>query len=57
MIKEQIVRFVELVKGYLELRFLVTEIDCGIIGHMPEEVAPLFEGVPENVVLPKAFLQ
>lgn len=38
-----------------ELRFLVTEIGCGIAGYTPAEVAPLFAGSPSNVVLPKSF--
>ena len=31
-----------------ELRFLVTEIGCGIAGYTPAQVAPLFEGAPDE---------
>lgn len=54
---EQVARFIEFAKEHLELKFLVTEIGCGIAGYKPEEVAPLFKDVPENVVLPKRFEQ
>ena len=52
---EQVARFIEFAKEHPELKFLVTEIGCGIAGYTPEEVAPLFKDVPENVVLPRAF--
>ena len=42
-----------------ELKFLVTEIGCGIAGFTPEEIAPLFtEAIPiENIYLPERFWQ
>ena len=52
---EQMARFIEFAKRHPELKFLVTEIGCGIAGYTPEDVAPLFKNIPENVVLPKAF--
>lgn len=52
---EQVERFIEFAREHPELTFYVTEIGCGIAGFSPEEVAPLFAGVPENVVLPGAF--
>ena len=55
VMKEQVSRFVEFAKEHPELKFLVTEIGCGIAGYTPEEVAPLFAGAPENVVLPESF--
>ena len=55
VMSEQIRRFVKFAKEHPELKFLVTEIGCGIAGYTPEEVAPLFEGVPQNVILPKTF--
>ena len=53
---EQVERFIEFAKNHPELKFLVTEIGCGIAGYAPEEVAPLFKDVPENIVLPETFL-
>ena len=55
VMKEQVGRFIEFAGDHPELRFYVTEIGCGIAGYKPEEVAPLFAGVPENVVLPTSF--
>ena len=52
---EQVARFIEFAREHPELTFYVTEIGCGIAGYSTEEVAPLFKGVPRNVVLPKAF--
>ncbi len=56
VMKEQVGRFVEFAREHPDLKFLVTEIGCGIAGYSPEQVAPLFKDVPENVVLPKSFL-
>ena len=53
---EQVERFIEFAKKHPELKFLVTEIGCGIAEYTPEEVAPLFKDVPENVVLPNTFV-
>lgn len=48
-------RFVAFAGEHPELRFLVTEVGCGIAGYTPAEVAPLFAGSPGNVVLPASF--
>jgi hypothetical protein len=49
--------FIEFAKAHPELKFLVTEIGCGLAGMKPKEVAPLFEGCIEleNVYLPERF--
>ena len=49
-------RFVEFARRHPELRFLVTEVGCGIAGYTPEQVAGFFRGVPDNVILPASFL-
>lgn len=38
-----------------KLRFLVTPIGCGLAGYSPREIAPMFENVPPNVILPPEF--
>ena len=53
---EQIDRFLMFAKNHPELKFLVTEIGCGIAGYSPEQVAPHFKNHSENVVLPDAFI-
>ena len=52
---EQVARFITFAREHPELKFLVTEIGCGVAGYSPEEVAPLFKNGPKNVFLPKAF--
>lgn len=34
------------------LTFLVTRIGCGLAGYKDEDMAPLFKGMPDNVLLP-----
>jgi len=52
---EQASRFVDFARQHPELRFLVTEVGCGVAGYRPEQVAAFFRGSPANVVLPEAF--
>lgn len=40
-----------------ELRFLVTEIGCGLAGYSSSQIAPMFIGAPSNVILPEAFCE
>lgn len=47
--------FVRFAAEHPELRFLLTEVGCGIAGYAPEEVAPFFADAPANVVLPESF--
>ena len=55
--REQARRFVEFATAHPELRFLVTEVGCGIAGYTPRQVAGFFAGAPENVVLPASFVE
>lgn len=36
--------------------FLVTAIGCGIAGHSASDIAPLFEGGPENVFISEKLI-
>ncbi|MCC6323780.1 MAG: hypothetical protein B6D44_09090 [Ignavibacteriales bacterium UTCHB2] len=49
--------FIEFCKQNSELKFLVTEIGCGLAGLKPENIAPLFmEAIEvENIYLPESF--
>lgn len=53
--------FIHYAVTHPELKFLVTEIGCGIAGFSVNQIAPLFERVVSeginNVHLPKRFLQ
>lgn len=55
--EEQARRFVEFAREHPELKFLVTEVGCGIAGYAPAQVAGLFAGAPDNVVLPESFVE
>lgn len=54
-IQDEVATFLEYAREHPELRFLVTEIGCGIAGYTPAQIAPLFAGAPANVVLPESF--
>jgi hypothetical protein len=40
-----------------DLDFNVTAIGCGLAGYKPEDIAPMFNGAPNNVYLPEEFKQ
>ena len=52
---DEVARFLSFARAHPELRFLVTELGCGIAGYEPQDVAPLFRDGPDNVVLPERF--
>ena len=58
-IKPYVDDFLSFAKTHPELKFLVTEIGCGIAGFTVEEIAPLFKSAIdeqiENVYLPESF--
>lgn len=54
--EEQAGRFLAFAAEHPGLRFLVTEVGCGIAGYTPDEVRGFFAGAPGNVVLPESFL-
>jgi len=52
-------RFVDFAESHPDLRFLVTQIGCGIAGFDVEDIAPLFETAlsSPNIYLPKNFVR
>lgn len=56
-IKPYVDEFIEFAKRNPQLKFLVTEIGCGIAGFSVEEIAPLFKQAMEveNIYLPERF--
>jgi len=48
-------RFIEFACAHPELRFIVTQIGCGLAGYSPKQIAPFFNGSPGNVILPECF--
>lgn len=54
-IQQYVNQFLEESKQYPYLTFLLTEIGCGLAGYTPKEIAPMFKGAAENIVLPEKF--
>ncbi|MFI3293585.1 MAG: hypothetical protein SNI70_08710 [Rikenellaceae bacterium] len=57
-IKAYVDEFITFAQSHGELKFLVTEIGCGIAGYTPQDIAPLFKdalGV-DNIYLPERFI-
>lgn len=52
-------RFIDFAKYRKDLKFLVTELGCGLAGYTPEDIAPMFKEALEleNVYLPKRFIE
>lgn len=53
-IKEYVKEFISYAKDRPEI-FLVTAIGCGLAGYQPKDIAPMFNDVSKNIVLPKEF--
>ena len=51
--------FIAFAREHRVVKFLVTEIGCGIAGFTVEEMAPLFKGAmdEENIYLPQRFIK
>lgn len=55
-VKKHVDKFIEFATLHPELTFQLTPIGCGLAGYKPEQIAPMFEKVPENVILPLEFI-
>ena len=55
--EEQAARFLDFARQHPELKFLVTEVGCGIAGYTADQVAGFFRGAPGNVALPESFVK
>jgi len=51
-----VARFLDDARSMPEFTFVVTPIGCGIAGYSADEVKPLFDDCPSNVILPVEFL-
>jgi hypothetical protein len=58
-ISKQVDEFVCFARENGHMKFLVTEIGCGLAGYSPSDIAPLFlkHDLPINVLLPRKFLK
>ena len=57
-IRPYVNQFVRFAREHPELRFLVTQVGCGIAGFRPKNIAPLFSAAVEveNIILPREFV-
>ncbi len=54
-LKGAVLRFLDHARQNTGTVYLVTKIGCGIAGHSVDEIAPLFAGRSQNVVVPVEF--
>jgi len=54
-IKTYVDHFLVFAQGHTHLTFYVTQIGCGLAGHSPSHIAPLFKEISTNVILSKVF--
>jgi hypothetical protein len=54
-IQQSVNEFLHYARAHPELEFLVTLIGCGYAGYRPDQIGPMFQNVPENVILPVEF--
>lgn len=54
-IAQAVGRFLAFARSRPDLQFEVTPIGCGLAGYRPEQIAPMFRGEPDNVILPAVF--
>lgn len=56
-IEHYISEFVALAEDATDIDFQVTRVGCGLAGYRDEQIAPLFNGAPENCHLPLGWRQ
>lgn len=56
-IKCHVYKFLEFAIVNTEMIFQVTPIGCGLAGYKYSDIAPMFELVPNNVILPREFIE
>lgn len=56
-IRYYISRFLLYAKAHPQDTFNVTAIGCGLAGYSPEQIAPMFRHITDNVKLPEEFLE
>lgn len=56
VIEDEVKKFITFAEDNPDKQFILTPIGCGIAGYDAQDIAPLFDSVPSNVVLPKEFI-
>ena len=56
-IEKSVEKFLSFAKSNPALTFQVTRVGCGLAGYIDSEIAPMFDGAPENCLLPGTWLK
>ncbi len=54
-IEKHVQRFISFAEQNMNMEFTIVPIGCGLAGYTPEEIAPMFENIPDNCNLPTSF--
>jgi len=57
VIKEYVKDFLQYAREHPEEQFQITQIGCGLAGFKPHQIAPMFQGAPENCLFDAAWVQ
>ena len=55
-INDHVRTFLAFARQRPEMTFRLTPIGCGLAGYSTKQIAPMFRGSPNNVILPKEFV-
>lgn len=56
-VRGSVATFLEIAEQRPHLKFQVTRLGCGLAGFTDEQIAPMFEDAPRNVLLPRRWLK
>ena len=57
VIRQHVTAFLHVARSFPENTYDVVAIGCGLAGYKPHQIAPMFEDVPPNVMLPEEFVE
>ena len=55
-IKRYVDMFLAFARSNPKLEFQLTRIGCGLAGYKDEQIAPMFVGLPRNVIVPEEWV-
>jgi len=56
-IRQQVDELKEYARNHSHQEFLMTRIGCDLAGFLDTEIAPMFKDSPDNILLPKSFIE
>src|SRR3954468_13324200 len=57
IIKSHILTFLVFAAEHRDLTFQLTRVGCGLAGYKDFQIAPMFKGAPNNVIIPEEWMQ